>query len=56
MKRSLLRLFLGLGAVMGAVVLFRSVLLPVLQLAFDPGEATTSALRRTGIFLSVLLA
>lgn len=41
---------------MGAVLLFRSVLLPVLQLAFDPGEATTSALRRTGIFLSVLLA
>lgn len=56
MKRSLLRLFLGLGAVLGAIVLFRSALLPALQLAFDPGEATTSAIRRTGIFLSVLLA
>ena len=51
-----LRVLLAGGAIVGAVQLFRLVLLPEIESAFHPGDTVTSALRRAGILLSALLA
>jgi membrane protease YdiL (CAAX protease family) len=53
---ALLKLLLAGGALLGAMELFRLVLLPELQAAFELDATATSVVRRTGILLSVLLA
>jgi membrane protease YdiL (CAAX protease family) len=55
-RQALLRLLIALAAIVGAVQLFRLLLLPAIQSVFHPGDAVTSLLRRTGIFLCVVLA
>lgn len=50
-----LRLLLALAALAVLVLGFLRLLLPTLVYLFQPGEATTSFLRRTGIFASLLL-
>jgi len=55
-KQALLRLVVALAAIVGAVQLVRLLLLPAIQSVFHPGDAMTSVLRRTGIFLFALLA
>ena len=55
-KQALLRLVAALAAIVGAVQLVRLLLLPAIQSVFHPGDAMTSVLRRTGIFLFALLA
>ena len=55
-KQALLRLVVALTAIVGAVQLVRLLLLPAIQSVFHPGDAMTSVLRRTGIFLFALLA
>lgn len=50
------RLLLAFAAVVGAVQLFRLLLLPAILSALHPGDAVTSLLRRTGILLFALLA
>ena len=47
---------LGLLMVVAAVLLVRQGLVPLAEAAFAPEPATLSLLRRTGIFLAVLLA
>lgn len=54
--RALLKLLLALAAIFASVQSFRLLLLPAIQAAFHPGEVVTSALRRSGIFLCVLLS
>ena len=61
MKRSSARevlreLAIALGTLFVAVQLFRLLLMPVIQLALDPGDAATSLIRRTGIFAFAVLA
>ena len=55
-KQALLRLVVALAAIVGAVQLVRLLLLPAIQSVFHPGDAMTSGLRRTGIFLFAILA
>ena len=55
-KQALLRLVVALTAIVGAVQLVRLLLLPAIQSVFHPGDAMTSVLRRTGIFLFAILA
>jgi hypothetical protein len=50
------KLLLALATVSGAMHLFRLLLLPQIQSAFHLGEADTSAVRRVGILLVVILA
>ena len=55
-RQTLLRLVAALAAIVGAVQLVRLLLLPAIQSVFHPGDAMTSVLRRTGIFLFAILA
>ena len=55
-RQTLLRLVVALAAIVGAVQLVRLLLLPAIQSVFHPGDAMTSVLRRTGIFLFAILA
>ena len=55
-KQALLGLLLALAAIVGAVQLVRLLLLPAIQSVFHPGDAATSLLRRSGIFLCAVLA
>lgn len=55
-KQALPRLVVALTAIVGAVQLVRVLLLPAIQSVFHPGDAMTSVLRRTGIFLFAILA
>jgi uncharacterized protein len=55
-RKVLFRLFLAFGALIGAVQLFRLLLLPALQFVFHPGDSVTSLLRRTGIFMFAVLS
>jgi hypothetical protein len=50
------KMLLVLAAIIGAVQAFRLLLLPQIQSGFQLDEASTSAVRRTGILLAVLLA
>ncbi len=56
MKRVLLKLLVASLAIVGAVLLVRSVLVPGIELVFQPSASIASVLRRTGIFVTVLLA
>lgn len=47
---------LGLAMVVGALLAVRQGLVPALEAVFAPDPATVSLLRRSGIFLAVLLA
>lgn len=51
-----LRLVLAFAAIVASVQTFRLLLLPAIISLFHPGEASTSFLRRTGIFAIVLSA
>jgi uncharacterized protein len=55
-KEVFVRLLIAFIAILGSVHLFRLLLLPAIQTAFHPGDAVTSLLRRTGIFLFAVLA
>jgi uncharacterized protein len=55
-KQVLLRLLVASLAIVASVLLVRFLLLPGIEAVFHPGESMTSTLRRTGIFLFVLLA
>ncbi len=55
-RRAAIRLFLALGAIVAAVQLFRLVLLPAIELLFQPGVEVTSGLRRSGIAAYALVA
>lgn len=55
-KQACLRLLLALAAVFVAVQCFRWLLLPTLVHLFEPGDAATSGLRRTGILVFAVLA
>ena len=55
-KRFFLKLFLSLTAILVSVQVFRLLLLPGMQSLFDLDASATSMLRRTGIFLCVLMA
>lgn len=50
------KMLLVLATIAGAMHLFRLLLLPQIQSAFHLGEADTSAVRRVGILLVVILA
>ncbi len=52
----LLRLLLAAAAIVAAVQAYRLLLLPGIVSLFDLGEATTSLLRRSGIFVCALSA
>lgn len=52
----LLKLLIVLLAIFASVQLFRLLLLPGIQTFFNLDDSTTSLLRRTGIFLCVLMA
>jgi membrane protease YdiL (CAAX protease family) len=52
--RALVSLLLGGTAVLGAMLLFRKGVLPLVEAFFQPGEAWLSALRRVGIPLVAL--
>lgn len=52
----LLKLLIALLAIFASVQLFRLLLLPGIQTFFNLDDSTTSLLRRTGIFLCVLMA
>lgn len=52
----LLKLLIALMAIFASVQLFRLLLLPGIQTFFNLDDSTTSLLRRTGIFLCVLMA
>ncbi|MEQ1863559.1 MAG: type II CAAX endopeptidase family protein [Micropepsaceae bacterium] len=54
--QAFLKLLLAGGGLFGAMELFRLVLLPELQSAFQLDATATSVVRRVGILLSVLLA
>jgi uncharacterized protein len=55
-KRALSSLLVASVAVAGSVLLVRFLLIPGIESVFEPGVSMTSLLRRTGIFLFVLLA
>jgi uncharacterized protein len=55
-KRALSRLLVASVAIAGSVLLVRFLLVPGIESVFDPGVSMTSLLRRTSIFLFVLLA
>jgi CAAX protease family protein len=54
-KRTALRLLVAFAAIVGCVGLFRMLLLPIITTVFDTGESATGIVRRTGIFLFLLL-
>ncbi len=53
---AMLKLLLAFAAIFASVQSFRLLLLPAIQAAFHPGDEVTSALRRSGILLCVLLS
>jgi len=55
-KRAISSLLVASVAIAGAVLLVRFLLIPGIEATFNPSVSTTSLLRRTGIFLFVLLA
>lgn len=55
-SRALGSLLLGAAAIMGAVLLFRQGLLPLIDAVFQPGAEWLSAFRRTGILLVAVTA
>jgi len=55
-KKLFLKLLIALAAIFVSVQFFRLLLLPGLQTLFDLDASATSMLRRTGIFLCVLIA
>jgi uncharacterized protein len=54
-RNTLVRLLLASASLLGAVQLFRLLLLPGIQSVFHPGESVTSVLRRIGVLLFALL-
>ena len=54
--RALGSLLLGAVAILGAVLVFRQGLLPLIDAMFQPGPAWLSAFRRAGIFLAAVAA
>lgn len=54
--RALVSLLLGAVAILGAVLLFRQGLLPLIDAVFQPGPEWLSAFRRAGILLSAVAA
>jgi membrane protease YdiL (CAAX protease family) len=52
--RALGSLLLGGAAILGAILVFRQGLLPLIDAVFQPGPAGLSALRRAGILLAAL--
>ncbi|HEX7708845.1 MAG TPA: type II CAAX endopeptidase family protein [Thermoanaerobaculia bacterium] len=52
--RMLVSLLLGAAATVGAIVVFRQGLLPLVNSAFNPGPEALSAIRRAGILLSAI--
>ena len=52
--RALGSLLLGGAAVLGAIVVFRQGLLPLIDAGFQPGPAWLSAIRRSGILLAAV--
>ncbi len=55
-KQVFVRLLLAYSALLAAVQLFRGLLLPAIQTTMQLGDASTSRVRRTGIFLFAVLA
>jgi hypothetical protein len=55
-SRALRSLLLGAAAILGAVVLFRQGLLPLIDVVFQPGPAWLGAFRRAGILLVAVSA
>jgi uncharacterized protein len=55
-SRALVSLLLGAVAILGAVLLFRQGLLPLIDAVFQPGPEWLSAFRRTGILLAAVAA
>lgn len=55
-KKFSLKLFLALATIFASVHFFRLLLLPGIQAFFSLDDSATSMLRRTGIFLVVLMA
>ncbi len=55
-KKFFLKLFIALAAIVVSVQFFRLLLLPGLQSLFQLDDSATSMLRRTGVFLCVLMA
>jgi uncharacterized protein len=54
-RKALVRLLLAFAILIGAVQLFRLLLLPGIQSVFHPGDDVTSGLRRAGVMLFALL-
>jgi hypothetical protein len=54
--RALGSLLLGAAAILGAVVLFRQGLLPLIDSVFQPGAEWLSAFRRAGILMTIVAA
>lgn len=54
--RALVSLLLGAVAILGAVLLFRQGLLPLIDAVFQPGPEWLSAFRRAGILLAAVAA
>jgi uncharacterized protein len=54
--RALSSLLLGSAAILGALVLFRQGLLPLIDSVFQPGTEWLSAFRRAGILVAVVAA
>lgn len=54
--RALISLLLGTAAILGAVVLIRQGLLPLVDAVFNPGTELLSTFRRAGILLAVVAA
>lgn len=55
-KQAVLKFILAFGAIVVSVQLFRLMILPAIESVFLPDEFVTSMIRRTGIFLCVLLS
>jgi uncharacterized protein len=55
-SRALVSLLLGAVAILGAVLLFRQGLLPLIDAVFQPGPEWLSAFRRAGILLAAVAA
>ncbi len=55
-RRALISLLLGTAAILGAVVLIRQGLLPLVDAVFHPGTELLSTFRRAGIMLAVVAA
>lgn len=53
-SRALKSLLLGAAAILGAVLLFRQGLLPLIDSVFQPGTEWLSAFRRAGILLAIV--